>query len=156
MSLVVMGILFTGGYTALRNYTPNEDVRLMAHQLQSSLLMTRSEAVKRNEDVFMIPSTEGYTGGWAISSNENRSFEDCIDSSPEDDCLYVFQNDRPVKLSGLSGDVKYNRQGRIPLTTSDIEIVICDKDESSYVTKRTIQVSSNGFPKIISEGNCEP
>lgn len=161
VSLAVMGVLLAGGYTALRNYIPNEDVRLIAHQIQSSLLMTRSEAVKRASSVYMVPSTSGYTGGWAISSNVNRTYEDCADTSPEDDCLYVFQNDRPFKISGLStgvagNKVEYNRQGRIPLGNSSFTIEICDENESSFVTKRTIEVSSNGFPKIITDGSCEP
>ncbi|MFC3150401.1 GspH/FimT family pseudopilin [Litoribrevibacter euphylliae] len=161
VALAVMGVLLTGGYTALKNYLLNEDVRLIAHQLQSSLLMTRSEAVKRASDVYMIPSSTGYENGWAISWNENRNYDDCVDVTPEDDCLYVFQNDRPFKLTGLTtgvagNKVEYNRQGRIPFGNSSFTIEICDEDESSFVTKRTIEVSSNGFPKIVSEGSCEP
>lgn len=157
VGLAIMGILIAGGYATIRNYMPNEDVRLMAHQIQSSLLMARSEAVKRSADVYMIPSSTGYKDGWIISNNGDRSFADCTDASPESDCIYVFQNNRSVKLTGLTtAKVKYNRQGRIPLTVTDYSIEVCDENESSFVNKRTIQISPNGFPKIITDGSCEP
>jgi len=153
--LAISAVLLLGGWSALKNYIPNEDVRLMAHQLQSSLLMARSEAVKRSANTYLTPSASGYEGGWIISTLQGRSFANCTVAAPPDDCIYVFQNDRPIQFDGLANQVVYNRQGRIPIG-SNLSVSICDDDESSFVTKRMIQVNPNGFPKILVEGNCEP
>lgn len=153
--LAISGVLILGGWSALKNYIPNEDVRLMAHQLQSSLLMARSEAVKRSANTYLTPSTSGYEGGWIISTLQGRSFANCTVATPPDDCIYVFQNDRPIQFDGLANQVTYNRQGRIPIG-ANLSVSICDENESSFVSKRMIEVSPNGFPKILVEGNCEP
>ena len=155
VALAVGGVLLAGGWAALKNYIPNEDVRLMAHQLQSSLLMARSEAVKRSANTYLTPSTSGYEGGWVISTLQGRSYANCTVAVPPEDCIYVFQNDRPIQFDGLANQVVYNRQGRIPIG-SNLSVSICDEDESSFVSKRMIEVSPNGFPKILVEGNCAP
>lgn len=155
VTLAITGIIFSGGFYAMRNYIPNEDVRLTAHQLQASLLMARSEAVKRAGNAYLTPSADGYEGGWIISTDAGRSFDGCNIALPPDDCLYVFQNDRPVIFDGLTAQIAYNRQGRIPIG-GNVTVEMCDEDQSNYVTKRTIEISANGFPKIISEGNCAP
>lgn len=153
--IAIMGILVAGGWTALKNYIPNEDVRLMAHQLQSSLLMARSEAVKRSANTYLTPSSSGYAGGWIISTLPGRSFSNCTVALPPEDCIYVYQNERPIQFDGIANQITYNRQGRIPIG-SNLSVSICDENESSFVSKRMIEVSPNGFPKIRVEGNCEP
>jgi prepilin-type N-terminal cleavage/methylation domain-containing protein len=155
ISLAVLGILLTGGYSAMRYYTPNEDVRLIAHQLQASFMMARSEAVKRNSNAFVTPAAGGYGDGWIISTSAGRSYTNCAVAVPPDDCIYVFQNDRPVLISGLAAQVAYNRQGRIPFG-ANFTIEICDSNQSSFVTKRVIGVNATGFPKITTEGDCAP
>lgn len=155
ISLAILGIVFFGGYSAMRNYLPNEDVRLVAHQLQATLLMARSEAVKRGEDTYITPAPGGYNEGWIISTLTGRSYDNCAVALPPDDCIYVFQNDRPINITGLIAQVTYNRQGRIPIG-ANVTIEICDDEQSKFVTKRTIEINATGFPKIISEGDCAP
>ena len=155
--LLVMGftgVLFGVSWSALKNYIPNEDVRQAALQLQSGLLMARSEAVKTSNNVYLTASVDGYSSGWAISTNQLRTYEQCVNSG-NSDCVYVFQNDRSILFSGELAQVAYDRQGRLPLGVT-LEVDICDSKESSYVTKRVVAVSSNGFPKIELDGDCEP
>ncbi|GAA3912942.1 hypothetical protein GCM10022277_04560 [Litoribacillus peritrichatus] len=152
--MAVTSVLFTVAWSALRNYIPNEDVRQVALQLQTGLLMARSEAVKTSNNVYLTASANGYIDGWAISTNQARTFEDCV-TSANSDCVFVYQNDRPISFSGEVAQVVYDRQGRLPLG-NNLDVEVCDGDESSYVTKRTVVVNSSGFPKIIAEGDCLP
>ena len=155
--LMVMGltaVLFAVSWSALKNYIPNEDVRQVALQLQTGLLMARSEAVKTSNNVYLTASDNGYIDGWAISTNQARTYESCL-ANADADCIYVFQNDRPISFSGEVAQVVYDRQGRLPIGDS-LDVEICDQGESGFVTKRVVEVRSNGFPKIATDGNCEP
>jgi len=155
VSIAIIGILLAVGATSFKNYVTNEDVRTIAHQFQSSLLLARSEAVKRSTNTYLTPSSNGYKEGWIVSTMQGRAYNSCLSPTPPTDCIYVFQNDRPITLAGISGQIEYNRQGRIPLGTS-FSIEICDSENSEFISKRTVDVNSNGFPKIQVEGDCGP
>ena len=150
--LAILGVLVGASFIAVKNYIPNEDVRQVALQLQSAFLMARSEAVKRSNNVYITASEDGYSGGWIVSTNLVRTYEQCVENG-DADCVYVFQNERNISFSGDIAQVFYDRQGRLPLGLS-LSVSVCDINKSSFVTKRVIDVASNGFPKISNDGKC--
>lgn len=68
--LVVMAIIVGIGAPSMRQFLLNQRVRNAAFDLGSALLLARSEATKRNQDV-VIASAGSWEGGWTITSGGN-------------------------------------------------------------------------------------
>jgi type IV fimbrial biogenesis protein FimT len=64
--VVIVVVLAMLAGPAFTEFTANQRVQLAAGDLFTSLLRARSEAIKQNTDVALIPSGT-WTGGWAVA-----------------------------------------------------------------------------------------
>ena len=65
--LGIVALLTAFGLPALQQLVASQRVGNAASQLQSSLLLTRSEALKRNADVQLSPTVgQDWTSGWRV------------------------------------------------------------------------------------------
>ncbi len=70
-SLVVVAILaILLGITApsFRSFIESQELKSMAYDLTTDLLLARSEALKRNRSVEVRAGSLGWQGGWAVST----------------------------------------------------------------------------------------
>lgn len=70
--LVVIGILASLGAPAFNDLIKSQKIKSMATDINASLALARSEAVKRNRSVTMTPITAGaWQDGWRIADPDN-------------------------------------------------------------------------------------
>jgi type IV fimbrial biogenesis protein FimT len=82
-TLIIVGILASIAAPAFTSLIASQQVKTSASMLQSSLLLARSEAVKRNTDVTVTPIGGQWASGWTVAvsatseilSNNNKSMQ---------------------------------------------------------------------------------
>ena len=68
-TLTVLAIMLGIAVPSFRNFIAAQKVKTAAYELVSSMMLARSEAVKRNSPVLVTPgSAAAWAGGWAVSA----------------------------------------------------------------------------------------
>lgn len=133
VTIAVVGILAAIATPSFSAMIANSKAKGIATDLYFDLAKTRSEAVKRNMDVTLSPSDDGWKKGWTIypSNQEDNVLEDHSISGAN------------VSVSG-PGSVKYNSSGRIGGSVSfEIEATVGSASANACVT-----VSLSGLPNV--------
>lgn len=69
ITLTILGIMMGLGVPAFRNFIASQKIKAATFDLTTSVLMARSEAVKRNTDITIAPDTaNAWTGGWTVKA----------------------------------------------------------------------------------------
>lgn len=69
VTLTVAGIMLGLGIPSFRSFIASQKVKSVAYDLTTSLMVARSEAVKRNTDVTVVPDTaDTWTAGWKVKA----------------------------------------------------------------------------------------
>lgn len=66
-TLAIVGVLAAVAMPGMSSMVASQRVKAAATDLHSSLLLARSEAIKRNTEVELVPSPNGWAGGWTLS-----------------------------------------------------------------------------------------
>lgn len=66
--LLILGILTMAGLPSFRSFVVNQRVQNASFDLMSSLMLARSEAIKRNANVDVVPSSGSWLNGWATNA----------------------------------------------------------------------------------------
>lgn len=70
--IAIVAILATLAAPAFSEFIKSQRIKSMATDLNSSLTLARSEAIKRNKNVTMSPTTAGaWQSGWQIADPDN-------------------------------------------------------------------------------------
>lgn len=66
--LTVLGIMLGVGIPSFKNFIAQQRVKSTAYEIATSLLIARSEAIKRNASVTVTPVTgSDWTSGWKVA-----------------------------------------------------------------------------------------
>jgi len=78
--VAVTATLATLAAPSFSTFIASQRVKSVAYDLVSGLLLARSEALKRNQDVVVVPTTasEGWGGGWQVVANKVGGGTDTI------------------------------------------------------------------------------
>jgi type IV fimbrial biogenesis protein FimT len=69
VTLTVLGILLGVGVPSFKNFIQNQKVKTAAYDINTAIMIARSEAVKRNTDVTIAPDTaDTWTAGWTVKA----------------------------------------------------------------------------------------
>jgi type IV fimbrial biogenesis protein FimT len=68
ITMMIAGILVAIGVPAFQSFTANQSIRTAGYSVTSSLLLARSEAVKRNAQITITPVAGGWSQGWTIAA----------------------------------------------------------------------------------------
>jgi type IV fimbrial biogenesis protein FimT len=133
VTIAVVGILASIAIPSFSGMIANNKARGVATDLYFDLAKARSEAVKRNRDVTMSPTDDGWKKGWNIyPTNQSDNILESHSVSGAN-----------VSVSG-PGSVKYNSSGRIGGSVSfGIEATVGSASANSCVT-----VSLSGLPNV--------
>lgn len=131
---ILAGVVIPSFQSMLRN----QRVKSASFELFSSLVVARSEAIKRNTDVTITPATSGHwEGGWSIAAGST--------------VLKTQSALAGVAISGAPATLTYKRTGRITDTTSPAFQVNVDPADSTQI--RCINIELSGLPRT-SKGAC--
>ncbi|MCE3261645.1 MAG: hypothetical protein K0R43_724 [Pseudoduganella sp.] len=132
MAVVAIIIVLAGlGAPAMQEMVVNQRVKSTTSDLFTSLLRARSEAIKRNTDVRISPSSNWSTG-WTIPS-----------PNAGEPALASFATRSAVTVTGPAGDVVFTAAGRVRGATNPQFSVTASNGKARCVT-----VDLGGRPNV--------
>lgn len=132
MVVVVIIIVLAGiGLPAMQEMVVNQRIKTTTSDLFSSILRARSEAIKRNTDVSMTPSTNWSTG-WTIAS-----------PTAGEPALLNLTTRSSVTVSGPNAGLTFTSAGRVK-GTSTVKFNV----SSTKGTPRCITIDLGGRPNV--------
>lgn len=89
VTLSVLAIMLGIGVPSFRNFIAAQKVKTAAYELVSSMMLARSEAVKRNSAVLVTPgAAAAWAGGWSVSAGattlQQQQAVDGVTITPKD------------------------------------------------------------------------
>jgi len=136
----MVGIIAALAIPGMRQMILTQNVRSAAGDLQSSLYMARSEAIKRAVDVQVVPVSSDWTKGWTVQLTDGT----------------VLRNHSALsdQLSAASGStMTYRSDGRLS-GNSAFNIVF--KTGLTTVTARCVAIDLSGRPSVVYDTNGNP
>jgi type IV fimbrial biogenesis protein FimT len=130
-ALVVLVILGTIAAPNMYDMVVNSRVRAAASDLYGTLIAARSEAIKRNANVDIVPGTDW--NGWRITvGGATLKQQDAYPAT--------------VVIAGPAGTVTYRRDGRLD-GTANVNFTLSVRDRPDLKT-RTVSVDLSGRPSV--------
>lgn len=128
--VAVLGILGAAAAPSMSTLLVNQRVRSSGSELLQALIRSRSEAIKRNAEVSLLPSANSWAGGWRIPNPADPS-------TP-------IEVHGPVKGATITGpdSVVFQSNGRIRGSAS----VSFDVSVSGGGMRRCVLVDPSGRP----------
>ncbi|MBF0357979.1 MAG: GspH/FimT family pseudopilin [Magnetococcales bacterium] len=142
--MAIMGILLTVAAPSLRSFMLTQEVKAATVDIHTGLLYARSEAVKRNTDVSLVPVTAGvWNGVWNVEYG----------SAPAT-ILKTMDSHSTLTITGSNGTVTYSRNGRLATGSGTVTFSISVAGNNQAVM-RCITISPSGLPNVLidSDGN---
>jgi len=151
VAVVVLAILASVAAPNLVNFIANQQVKTTAQGLFTSLNHARSEAIQRNESVWVLTTGEdGWHNGWIITNDDDITLADCQAANPPEACIRVYPANEGLVIEGPER-VRFTREGR---AANNATFVVCDGEGSSNVERRVVRIDLTGRPNIQRDGDC--
>ena len=133
MVVVTIIAIFAGlGAPSMRDLLLNQRMRSVSLDLYTSLALARSEAIKRNTQVSLVPNGGDWATGWTVQAGGT--------TLRAQDALTGITTTGPV------GNVTYRGNGRLP-GSSQI-LFTFRSTEMNQVTMRCVVIDSSGRPNL--------
>ena len=134
--VAVTGILLAIAMPSFRDLIGSQKVKSTASTLQAALLLTRSEALKRNTNVTLAPTVAGeWNSGWNISLTDGT-------------VLSTYSAVTSVSISGGPTSVIFQSAGRVSASVGST-FKVSSADTSAI---RCVGISLSGVPAVTSAG----
>ena len=141
--ITIVGLLAGIAIPNMTSMIRNSKLRGVASDLFGDLLTARSEAVKRNCNVQVVPTGGAWTGGWTVSS--------VACSAPVAGTIAATQVaahpalDSDIKVEGTATTIVYGGNGRV---SSGAPQTIVFYESTSGTQARCVAVDNSGVPRI--------
>ena len=136
----IIAILAAVAIPSFQSLMRNQRIKNSSYEMFISLMVARSEAIKRNKDVIIAPDTAGsWQDGWTVSV--------VLPSA-------VLKNQAALKgivVSGAPASLTYKRTGRLSDTASRSFQFDINPADSNFIRCITIELS--GLPRT-KKGAC--
>lgn len=132
LAVAVAGVLAAVALPSLNILITNQRVRGVTTDLVASLIYARSEAIKRNAQVSLVPNGGNWATGWTVQvSGATLRAQDALTG---------------ITTTGPVGNVIYRGNGRLP-GAAQIQFTFRSSD-TSEVTMRCVVIDASGRPSI--------
>jgi type IV fimbrial biogenesis protein FimT len=136
--IAIIAVIATIAMPDLSNLLVNQRLRGAATDLMSSLIVARSEAIKRNGPVEVRPVTgTDWRQGWVVhatASNEQIDKKNPLGPS--------------VAVSLAPASIVYQHNGRLTSTATN-KVQFSDDRNGSGLSARCLVIDPSGLPKLI-------
>lgn len=152
VAIAILAVLMTVAVPSFQTFIVSNRVSAFSDHLYASLLLTRSEAIKRNGHVMICRSSDGasctgsWNEGWIVFADRDG---DGTPSTSEMIFKTGSQNGN-FSLSGLPNSLYYDSQGAA--TSSTNHFAICP----TTGTCKYVCVPQYGTPKIVASSTSCP
>jgi type IV fimbrial biogenesis protein FimT len=140
ITLTVLGILVTFALPSLGDLVRDQRVKAATSDVYASFIYARSEAIKRNANVEVVPNGADWAAGWLVKDAGGNSLkaQDAIAG---------------VSISGEGGTITYRQDGRL---SAAIATFVLSSPDSSSVAARCLRIDPSGRPNIKVDANGVP
>jgi type IV fimbrial biogenesis protein FimT len=152
IAIAIMGILLAIALPNFQQMIAGQRVRGANSDMFSALLLARSEAIKRNSSVNVVPSASGWGGGWTVQftsgSTTTLQKQDALDAS-----VSVVQTESDGDV--ITANVTFGGNGR-PLAASSGISFIMSSSNYGEIPARCITLSLSGLPEARLDTDGDP
>jgi len=149
LAIGIVGILASIGLPSMNYIMNNSRVRTATSDAHISLLLARSEAIKRNVNINLVRSGANWTNGWTVVIASDSTLLGTQDALGD----VVTQCFTTSDASTTCGNtLTFQRTGR---ATSYIEYRFYNSSSNS-IPMRCVRVSLSGRPGVTVDSNSNP
>jgi type IV fimbrial biogenesis protein FimT len=135
--VAVIAVLAAIALPSLANVLASQRLRAAGTDLMSSLLLARSEAIKRNAQVEVAPQTAGdWKSGWRVATVMT---DEQVDRK---EALGVR-----VEVSLAPASIVYERNGRLGVAGL-LQVEFRDSENQTGVQARCVMIDPSGLPRL--------
>lgn len=137
MTVLVVAVILAGiGVPSFSRLMAGQRVKAAASNLRQALLVTRSEALKRNTDVAVQPASgTEWTGGWTVVNPSSGTV------------LNTYPASKGLTITGPAS-ITYQASGRVSLGTEPTFRIA----GTSTTDVRCVTINLTGMPTVRSSG----
>ena len=139
IAVAILAILVTIAAPSLSDLVRDQRVKTSTFDVFASLTFARSEAIKRNANVDIVPTGADWALGWRVQVQSDST---------------VLKRQDPLtamSITGPAGTITYRRDGRLDGVTAPTFVV--KSAESATITARCVRVDLSGRPNIKVDTN---
>ena len=139
IAVAILGIISMLAAPSFREFIIGSQVRSGASDLYGSALLARSEAIKRNAAIDVVPSASGWAGGWTVKVNASGT---------------VLENHEALTnvtvTANASGNLSFRVDGRVSTTVRNF---ILSNSEFTTLAARCVYVDAAGRPSVRTDND---
>lgn len=145
--LLILAVLATLAAPSFKSLIVNQRVKSAISDLQASLFLARSEAVKRAAQVSVVPDSGDWKNGWVI----------CVDANGNSSCdtgEMVIERRLPLSIgvASISGSgITYRSDGRLSAGAATIK---ASASGVNGVMERCVLIDLSGRPSVSVGDGC--
>ncbi|HYE88886.1 MAG TPA: GspH/FimT family pseudopilin [Vicinamibacterales bacterium] len=140
--VAILAILATVAAPEMRLFMASQIVKTPASDLYSSLVLARSEAIKRNAAIDLVPTvTTDWAQGWQVRVQSGGTVLRTQDSYP-----------RVAITPSASGTVTYGGNGRLSTSATTFRILVPGSPDARM---RCVTVDVTGRPNVRVDRNTD-
>ena len=150
MVVTVAGILLAAGMPSFREALAAQRAKAAVSEMHLSMLMARSEAIKRAANVEIARSGSVWTGGWVVRVASDSTVLRTTDQLDAVDLECSTDTDAAAET--CPAVITFSRSGR---PASFIEFRSFQSDVSS-VSARCVSMALGGRPRVVVDSDGDP
>lgn len=140
VTLAVLAIILAFAVPNMSTFSKKQAVRSTTDELLLSMVYARSEALKRNESIYILPAAGGWNNGWCVT----QSGANC---NVQSKLLRSFNpSGKNLVLSGFDSQVKFDQRGMRAAGRDKFSVKDSSLPESE---ERCIQLSRTGRAAMV-------
>lgn len=141
MVVAILGILAAIGVPSMREFIAAQRLKEPASDLYASLSLARSEAIKRNAAVEVVPNATDWAQGWIVRQQSTTTNLRVQDAYPN------------ISIAASqTGALTYRGNGRLSASAMTFRITA---PGSSNVNMRCVAVDVSGRPAVRLDSNLD-
>lgn len=132
IAITILGILAAVGAPSLRNSLISSQVRSAASDLYSSVVLARSEAIKRAAAIDISPVSSSWSNGWTVKAGTTT-----LESREATTNVVITPN--------TTGDLSFRLDGRV---STNVRSFVLTANGATGVQARCVLIDVSGRPSV--------
>ncbi len=141
MVVAILAVLVSIAAPSMRSFMDSQMVKTPASDLYSSLVLARSEAIKRNAAIDVVPSGTDWAQGWRVRVQSAGTVLRVQDSYP-----------RIAINASTAGTVTYGSNGRLSTSATTFRVLAPGNTDARM---RCVLVDVSGRPSVRVDRNAD-
>ena len=141
MVVVILAVLAGLAAPSMRAFMDSQVVKTPASDLYASLVLARSEAIKRNAAIDVVPTATDWAQGWAVRTQAGGTVLRTQDGYP-----------RISIAASTAGTVTYGSNGRLSTSATTFRVLVPGNTQARM---RCVTVDVTGRPSVRVDRNSD-